>query len=341
MAGSNIGLLATGNVTQTGALNAANATISGANITLGGDDTVPGRLDLLGTGSVTQTGGVLSAGTLSGTGNALASFGGTGATAEIGTLGRFILADSLFELNDGEALTITGPVIASTVLITATGQLVLDGSAGGGLYITGGLAAANAALPPSATQSELAVLPNAAGASLITGTGTFTINNGAPATIFLVTASNADPGGGGISFGNDSGLQAPSADVILAAGTQGSVTGNVNAAQLEILSANSVNLTGLIDGIAGGSAAALATSAPGPSPQYQFNACEIAVVNCGISALQIVQESATATTTTNPVNKLFTPMLTANPLENFDISQRKRRRLNKNVQLPGIATHDF
>jgi hypothetical protein len=29
------------------------------------------------------------------------------------------------------------------------------------------------------------------------------------------------------------------------------------------------------------------------------------------------------------------------PLENFDISQRKHRKLNNSVQLPGVATRDF
>ena len=267
-----------------------------------------------------------------------------GGTADVATLGSFALADSLFTLNNSGPLTLIGPVTASTVRITATGQLVLDGSAGGGLYLTGGLTPPGATLPPSATQSELAVLPGLNGAANISETGRFAINAGptaAPATIFLVTAANANAAGGNIEFDRSTGLLAPTADVILAAGRQGSVSGNMDVGQLEIYSAGLVNLTGVIDGISGGAAADAATTVPGPAPQYQFNACEIGVVNCGILPIEILQEAAKTTTTANPVNKLYTPILTANPLENFDISQRKRRRLNKNVQLPGIATHDF
>jgi hypothetical protein len=95
----------------------------------------------------------------------------------------------------------------------------------------------------------------------------------------------------------------------------------VNLHHLEVISAQQVALSGTIDGITGKAAAENGTALPDPQRQYEFNACPIGSVNCIVLSIESIP--------------------TTNPLENFDISQRKKRRLNKNVQLPGIATHDF
>jgi hypothetical protein len=81
------------------------------------------------------------------------------------------------------------------------------------------------------------------------------------------------------------------------------------------------DLTGAINNYSGQAAAGEGSVEPFPLSQFQFNSCPIGSVNCVILPVEVLPS--------------------VNPLEDFDISQRKRRRLDKNVQLPGIATHDF
>ena len=99
------------------------------------------------------------------------------------------------------------------------------------------------------------------------------------------------------------------------------MTGNLNAKHLEILSALSTDLNGSIDGIDGTTAAGNGNAFPFPQPALRFNACPIGSVNCTILPTEALPSG--------------------NPLENFDISSRKRKRLGHNVELPGIATRDF
>jgi hypothetical protein len=268
---------------------------------------------------------VLSAGTLVGSAGQLASFA---ATTDFGTLGSFIMQDSLFSLENAGPLTITGPVVANTVNIAAPGVVTLLGSAEGGLFITGSIAPDNTTTPGPG-DSVITVTPGANGAAPeIVQTGTFMINAGPnglaqfgaanqQATLFLNT-----PPDGTMSFaGFPEGIDAPSVDLILSAGPQGVISGNLDLQHLEILSALSTDLTGTIDNVQGPTAAGNGSAFPFPQPSFRFNACPIASVNCTILPIATVPAG--------------------NPLENFDVSSRKRKKLNRDVELPGIAMRDF
>ena len=317
-------ITAGGNLTQSaGSLSAQTATLSaGGGMSLSGTTAIANEVDLIAASSITHAAGSLSAATLAGSAGTLASFG---AYTNIGTLGSFIMHDSLFALANAGALTIVGPVAANTVNITAQGPITLAGSATGGLFITGTLAS-SAVTAPSPVDS---VISAAGSAAAILQTGTFLVNSGANALTYLNTANQpatlflyTQPSGIMNFAANTSGsLYAPSIALVLAAGPAGVVTGNVNLRQLEVLSALSVNLNGTIAGIPGPTAAGGGTAFPFPQPSYRFNTCPIGSVNCTILPIEILPEG--------------------NPLENFDISPRKRKRLDHGVQLPGIATRDF
>ena len=317
-------ITAGGNLTQSaGSLSAQTATLSaGGGMSLSGTTAIANEVDLIAASSITHAAGSLSAATLAGSAGTLASFG---AYTNIGTLGSFIMHDSLFALANAGALTIVGPVAANTVNITAQGPITLAGSATGGLFITGTLAS-SAVTAPSPVDS---VISAAGSAAAILQTGTFLVNSGANALTYLNTANQpatlflyTQPSGIMNFAANTSGsLYAPSVALVLAAGPAGVVTGNVNLRQLEVLSALSVNLNGTIAGIPGPTAAGGGTAFPFPQPSYRFNTCPIGSVNCTILPIEILPEG--------------------NPLENFDISPRKRKRLDHGVQLPGIATRDF
>ena len=268
---------------------------------------------------------MLSAGTLVGSAGQLASFA---ATTDFGTLGSFIMQDSLFSLKNAGALIITGPVVANAISITAAGMVTLLGSTEGGLFITGSIAP-DQTTRPRPGDSVITVTPGANGAAPeIAQTGTFLINAGPNAASYLGTASqpatlflNTTPNGT-INFANyPDGLYAPSVDLILSAGGQGTISGNVNLQHIEITSALSTELTGTIDNVVGPTAAGNGSAAPFPQPNFRFNTCPIGSVNCTILPIETLPSG--------------------NPLENFDISSRKHKQLYRNVQLPGIATRDF
>jgi hypothetical protein len=202
--------------------------------------------------------------------------------------------------------------------------LTLDGSAGGGLFLSG------------STISSLASGPGAGSSVLeVTGTnpsivqtGTFYIDSGPNAASYLDGASPIASlfmslaSGGFISFPLSSGfLDAPNTDLVLAAGDGGFATGAINVLHLEILSAAATNLNGYIDGITGPAASSNASAFPFTNTKYQFNACPVASVNCIILPVEIVPET--------------------NPLTNFDVTPRRRRKLDQNVVLPGVAARDF
>jgi hypothetical protein len=237
----------------------------------------------------------------------------------IGTLGG-VTSSSSISLTENGNMVFTGPVIATQLTLTVNGQLTLQGSPDGGLFVNGTLAP-NLQTMPSSQDSVITV--NDAGRPEIIQNGIFYINSkpgGAttgPATLFM----NA-PQSGGIQFAAfPQGLYAPSVDLVLRAGSFGTVTGNVTLAHLSILSAASATLTGSIQGVGGQPAAGKGTVLPNPLPVYQINSCPIGSVNCVLLQIESVPPD--------------------NPLQNFDISVPKRRRLNARISLPGIATRDY
>jgi hypothetical protein len=254
---------------------------------------------------------------------------------EIGTLSGFIVHDGYFYLYDQEPLVVEGPVVADQINLTADGQLTLDGAYGGGFFISSTIAN-SLTTAASGLDSSLVVNPYG-GQDDIVELGTFYINAGPlaatynsveylgttnrQATLFMSTGK-PNQTGGNISFATaTAGLYAPDVELFLSGGTQGALTGNVNVAHLIVQSGLLANLTGSINNFYGQPAAGQGTVQPQPQSKYQFNACPIGSVNCVILAIESL-----------PVE---------NPLQNFDLTQRKRRHLDKSVRLPGIGTRDY
>ncbi|MDE2318617.1 MAG: filamentous hemagglutinin N-terminal domain-containing protein [Rhodospirillales bacterium] len=316
-------ITAAGAMNQTGGtISAATATITAPSITLSGAMDVRNELALRASGNIIHESGSLNAGTLTGTAGQLAEFG---AATDIGTLSSFLMADSVFMLTNDAPLTLIGPVVANAVSITAAGALVLDGSAGGGLYLSGSTIAGTPLKPRTGVDSILAVTGNSPS---ITQYGTFNVDSGLNAAKYL---GNASPqatlfmslaNSGTIGLAPAPGvLNAPNTELVLAAGAAGAVNGNVSVLRLVVLSAQSVQMTGSIGSISGPTAAGKGIAFPFPQPGYRFNTCPIGSVNCTILPIEGLPQ--------------------ANPLQNFNLSPRKRRRLDKNVTLPGVAARDF
>jgi len=330
---NNFSISAAGNISQpTGNFYATNAVFRtsqpGDAIILNGNDVIPGTLSFSNAGTIIHSAGDLSAGILTGTAGSLASF--TGPT-DFGLIGRFVTSDSLFHLVNTGNLILNGPLVANEINISTSGGLLLNGTAGGGLFFTGGEASPVATAPRTGVDSILR-------AASIVETGTYYLNAGpnsplynSPAylgtsvknaTIFMVTAASPSSPGGNIQLATaPGGLYGPAVNVVLNSGTTGFETGNMDVYHLEILGGKFANLSGSIDGITGQPAAGKASAYPYPSKAYQFNGCTIGSLNCFTLGIEEVPNQ--------------------NPLDRFDLTHRKRRRLAKNVQLPGIATHDF
>jgi filamentous hemagglutinin family protein len=324
---TSLSLASTGAIAQSGgSLSATNAVLSGTSLTLDGDDNVSGQLALYTPGAILHTGGTLNAGLLTGTAGTLAEFT---STTDIQTIGSFIEQDSLFSLVNDGTLTIIGPLVANLVDISAAGAVVLDGAnANSGIFITGNTVASNATTPTPGTDSVILVTGNA---PAIIQTGSFYISSGAfeptaqadlgpagapagtLASVFMSLSSS-----GTISLQN---LVGTGAYVVMAAGPTGQISGNVNLDHLEILSAQSADLTGQLGGLSGQTAAGNGSAYPYPQANYRFNACPIGSYNCTVLPVEVLPAG--------------------NPLQNFDISPHKRKRLNKAVVLPGIAARDY
>ncbi|MDE2390009.1 MAG: hypothetical protein KGL65_00225, partial [Rhodospirillales bacterium] len=321
--GNALYITAAGPMVQTGGnISATTATITAPSITLSGATDVATALALRARGDIVHESGSLNAGTLTGTAGGLAEFG---AVTDIGTLGSFFDGGGSFLLSNDAPLTLLGPLVANVASITAVGTLILQGSADGGLFLSGSTIAGAATTPRTGVDSLLAVTGRNPS---ITQYGTFYVDSGpnlakylgdaSPlATLFMRLASS-----GTIALAPAPGvLDAPNTDLVLAAGTAGMASGNVNVLRLVVLSAQSVQMTGFIGSVTGPTAAGKGTAFPFPQPGYRFNSCPIGSVNCTILPIEGLPQ--------------------ADPLQNFDLSPRKRRRLDKNVTLPGVAARDF
>jgi filamentous hemagglutinin family protein len=303
---------------------------AGGDIVLDGEGIFAGALDLLAGGDIFHDVGtqLLTAGTLEGRAAQHATFT---APTDFGTIGSFIMQDSVFSLVNSGTLAITGPLVANAISITAVGLVTLLGSPDGGLFISG-LLEPKTVVTPQPGDSVITVTQGTNGATpLITQTGTFYINAGPeaayfpafanmPATLFMdmlpygnIEFQPSPPAGDG--------LYGPSIELSVALGNSGTVSGNVDLQTILVISGTASNLTGLLDGVGGSAGASKGNVVPFPRPPFQFNACPIGSVNCIILPIESLP--------------------TANPLQNFDIEQRKRKSLNKNVTLPGVATRDF
>ncbi|MDD2877792.1 MAG: filamentous hemagglutinin N-terminal domain-containing protein [Acidiphilium sp.] len=291
-------------------------------ITIPGRIATPGTLTL-GGGNVTESGGI-DAKMLQSHGALGGDAGFTGVN-QIATLGSFNDAGHDLTLNDAGALSLAGPVSARVVSIAATGQLVLDGIAGGGLFIQG-----QALTTPTRPQvqprvgldSVLAVTNG--GAQQLLQTGVFDIDTGPialakglaaqPNTVFMMLPSH-----GSATF---AGLQAPNTTLVLDLGG-GKSTGQM-ALHFLVVAGNTVgqvNFDGSLGNLPGQAAAHNGVVVPVPGSNYRFNACIIGSVNCTVLPVATLPQ--------------------ASPLQDFDLNPPRRRHLDRNVRLPGVAAKDY
>jgi hypothetical protein len=73
--------------------------------------------------------------------------------------------------------------------------------------------------------------------------------------------------------------------------------------------------------VSGQAAAHNSVVVPVPGVNYRFNACIIGSVNCTVLPVVTLPE--------------------ASPLQDFDLTPTRRRRLDRDVRLPGIAAKDY
>lgn len=312
-------------------------TLDASGINLVGDLQAATRLLLGGSGPVTEASNAVintplleNFGTLLGAVQLDSAVGGNANSGnQIGSIGQFLLLNQSFSLVDNRALTVIGPIAAKAVSLTTQGLLTLDGVAGGGLYISGVYETPpGATVAPNPTSLDSVLTINGPSPQLVQ-TGTFTID-GPPlaGTSVYPNSDNTvfvhfDPGkpnaGSNATF---QALQALSTELILELNS-GTSSGQVFLNRLLVVgnSGGKVNFFGTLGGVGGPGAAHNGTVFPFPNSNYQFNACPIESVNCTILPIETV-----------PVTS---------PLLNFDLTPPRRRKLDRNVRLPGIAARDY
>ena len=259
----------------------ANNTISlaGGSIAIGNTGVVSdggaGNTTLTATNGTITENGTLRAGTLSGSATGAATLSGASLFSnQIATLGDF--SASSLTLNDATPLTITGPVTADYLNVTATGQLVLAGD----IATVGAPLAQQSGSTPAVIGSTLQVVASAlnqgAGAQFMQ-TGTVTLSD-PPATTLRVQLPAS---GGTATFAN---LVGTGANLVLALGS-GSATGAMQVGGLLVIGqSGGATLTGSVAGVTTAAAAALGQITPATNPSYTFNGCTIGLAACGGSS---------------------------------------------------------
>jgi filamentous hemagglutinin family protein len=318
----NFTLIDTTPLTVTGPLTAADISLTTPNLSLPGRITTPGTLTLAG-GGVGETGAI--AAHLIQTDGALTNNADLIGTNQIGTLGSFNDTGHYLTLNDAAALTLTGPVTARAVTIAASGQLVLDGTATGGLFIQGEnlpTPIAPAVQPRPGIDSVLSVVNG--GAQQVLQTGIFNIDTGPiaqaeglanqPNSLFMLLPST-----GSATFAD---LAAPNTTLVINLGG-GAASGQMALHFLVVAgsTAGQTNFDGSLGNITGQAAAHNGVVVPVPGSNYRFNACIIGSVNCTVLPVLVLPE--------------------ASPLQDFDLTTTRRRHLDRDVRLPGIAAKDY
>ena len=192
----------------------------------------------------------------------------------IGTLGPISVGSGgSLVVFDSAPLTITGPIAADFLNITATGRMTLAGD----IATIGAPLAQQSGATPAPGGSTLQVLP-AGGVTAPTPTqfvqtGFVTLTD-PPATTLRIQLPAT---GGSASF---AGLNGPTANLVLGLGN-GTASGVVNVAGLLVLGAGgNATLTGSVAGITGSGAAAKGQISPALDVQYTFNGCELGAAFC-------------------------------------------------------------
>jgi filamentous hemagglutinin family protein len=306
----------------TGPLTAADIALTTPGLTVPGTITTPGTITIAG-GGVSETGAI--AANLIQTTSSLTGDASLIGTNQIRTLGSFNDTGHYLSLNDARALTLIGPVTARAITIAAAGQLVLDGTAGSGLFIQGqGLATPIApdVQPRAGIDSVLSVTNG--GAQQLLQTGAFTIDTGAvaqaaglanqPNGVFLLLPST-----GSTTFAD---LLAPNTTLVINLGG-GMASGQLALHFLVVAgsAAGQTNFDGSLGNLSGQAAAHNGVVVPVPGTNYRFNACIIGSVNCTVLPILNLPE--------------------ASPIQDYDLAPTRRRHLDRDVRLPGVAAKDY
>jgi hypothetical protein len=256
-----------------GPLSAPNAAITTpAAIALPGAIST-GTLSLSAGGTIVRpvSAGTLRVGTLTGSAVQLADFG---QNANVSTLGQFVVTGSTLALGNAQALSITGPLSAEYIAITAIDLLTLTGSVTTTGLNTSTQVGSTTAVNPG---SYFAVSQGAGGTPTIHQIGSLFVQppQGAQtATVRLDLPTN----GGTILLDN---LVGPQMSLILYLRTGGQASGTINVGQLTVIGTNgSSALNGFVANQTGPEAARLAAIKPDPSTTYRVNSCPIGSVNC-------------------------------------------------------------
>ena len=286
-AGSNAFIIVDGVASGTVRLNnARDLLVSGVDV-MGLALTSPGKVTFTGNmtantlridagGTVTQTGGTFAVAGLTGSASELAQFGqmgSTGMAARISELGAFTVTGSTLFLANGIPLTISGPINAGNLAISAVGSITL---AGGSITTTGLPLSAQSGSSPSGPGSYFLVQSGPTGPGQFRQTGTTTIVGAAGSTPTL--RIDLDTQGGSIDFSN---LVAPTTNLILSTGA-GTAVGTIDVGSLLVLGqAGSSNLFGQVGGQGGFPAARDSNIQPGINQAYLLNGCVIQAATCG------------------------------------------------------------
>jgi hypothetical protein len=294
-------------------------------ITITGSAAAPGGQLVLPTATGVVAPGVLAADRLAVSATKSGDVALAGPNA-IGTLAGAILANGNFLLNNAAPLTISGPLTARTLGITAADTLrVSDGVS----IVTDGLPRIDQGVSNTLTDPQIAKLTTTGLGSHLAVTSSF----GAPAKIdvgkinvmpFSAQMATLDlvlphPAAGTISIGQ---LTGKSTDLILVTRAGGIATGTIDVAGLLVVgNGGKADLFGKIGGVDGQAAANRANISPQPSSDYRFNACPITSVNCVLIPIQTVP----------PIS----------PLRDVPIIRDRPTQDDTDVQLPNVSEEDY
>jgi hypothetical protein len=242
----------------------------------------------------------------------LADFG-TG--TKVNTLGSFILSGSTLSMDNAIPLTITGPLQATYIAITATDLLTLSGTITTvGVPIVTQLGSST----PVGPGSYFAVVQGSAATPTIHDLNQLVLQpeGGAQqANVRFQLPSN----GGALIFDN---LASPQANVVLFTNTGGTATGQITVHELFIVGSDgSTSLYGSVANFTGPDAAHAATIKPNPQTTYRLNACPVGSVNCVLIP--------------------FGALPVANPLRDFALDPGNNGDTDDDLSLPDVSSRDY
>ena len=313
VAGGNLVLTDAVSVNLAGTITAPNATITTpGSITIPGTITT-GTLALSAGGTIIRpaNAGRFTIGTLTGNAVTIANFG---TAANVTVLGQFVVTGSTLTLANAQPLTVTGPLSAEFIGITATDTITLSGTINTmGLPVAGQIAST-----PGDPGSYFAVTSSGNGTSTIHDLGTLLIQpsaNAQTATVRFDLPTN----GGTIVLDN---LVGPSANVILYTRAGGAVSGQIDIGSLTVIGTNGSSLlNGFVAKTTGPEAAHLAAIKPDPSATYRLNSCPIGSVNCVLIPVAGLPPS--------------------NPLRDFFLDAGRGQSEDDDIALPDVSSRDY